>query len=759
MHISSRRGALLLHIDPDTGLPIAMRLRSRTGEDVTTIILGVSVALDVGGIERRGATGGVHYSDADRLSTSRISGVPREVVTGLDELWEIDTLVGEWNVTWEWTFRTEDAPAVSLALRVSHPTGADPLLRNLILTVDCDFMDKPGWLVQAPGNMLRADVRLDDLPKSTGISPAGGLRGSTALVAFERPGISQLVVWPFCRSEVGSIDLEATELGARIVYQTDLSGDVPSATELRIEPLHLHLDRSNWEETRQNFDSWYRTIGVTTPNDPPHWVRPASIYEAQLGYSVFWGGHQYAPYPEIGSLVADLDRIQSLGFDTIQLMPRQPYPSYNVHDYADIGVSYAPEEALRDFVMNCHTRGMKVIVDVLLHGVLDQESIGLAADGVRSGPLADLLDQQTGDSFGTDPNDSSAYQIAWSRHIIDFEPHWTAGSPPHSPLLDAHPEWFFRDSSGAVAGVYTQAFDARSPGFQDYFIDAMLALVDRLDIDGFRFDAPTYNAFANWSPDTRHRASASVLACAALFRRLRAALKRKNPGLLMYTEPSGVVLRESMDLNYNYDEQWLITALMEPDAQKAAWTVASGHDLVGWLRDRDALLPRGAMTAHHIDSHDTFWWPLWGKKWRREQFGIGPTKALASLFILAGGPYMMFTGGEIGVEAVLIAANSVKSNYPAVGQGSSDFRVLAVENPAIFTVIRQFEGRFAVVAVNLSPDHVTAVMSLPSEPGNGWIDVLGLPGVPPAMILEPGIGLEMPGWSARVLVPTSEVTE
>ena len=29
----------------------------------------------------------------------------------------------------------------------------------------------------------------------------------------------------------------------------------------------------------------------------------------------------------------------------------------------------------------------------------------------------------------------------------------------------------------------------------------------------------------------------------------------------MYTEPSGIVLRESMDMNYNYDELWLVPAV------------------------------------------------------------------------------------------------------------------------------------------------------------------------------------------------------
>lgn len=109
-------------------------------------------------------------------------------------------------------------------------------------------------------------------------------------------------------------------------------------------------------------------------------------------------------------------------------MPRQPYPSYNIHDYWDIDVSCGPRELVIELVQECHRRGMRIILDVLLHGVLDYESIGAAADGVRSGPFAELVASETKDSFGGDVNDSNNYLIAWSRHILDFEPCWRDGS-------------------------------------------------------------------------------------------------------------------------------------------------------------------------------------------------------------------------------------------------------------------------------------------------------------------------------------------
>jgi len=304
---------------------------------------------------------------------------------------------------------------------------------------------------------------------------------------------------------------------------------------------------------------------------------------------------------------------------------------------------------------------MRIILDVLLHGVLDQESIAAAADGVRAGPYGDLVTAKTSDSFASDVGEWDNYLIAWSRHILDFEPYWKSGSPAVSPLIAKHPDWFFRDSAGKVAGIYTKAFDARNPQWQAYFTGAMQFLLSELEVDGFRFDAPTYNDFPNWADWARHRAGMSALACVSLFEQLRPALKAIRRDALMYTEPSGILLRRSMDLNYNYDEQWLVTAVVEPDKAQA-WGIVNAKGLARWIQDRDAFLPRGSLTAHHIDSHDTFWWPSWGSKWRREQFPLLQVQLLTVIFMSLPGPFMMFTGGEAGIEAVLSSFNSLKQH-------------------------------------------------------------------------------------------------
>ena len=211
-------------------------------------------------------------------------------------------------------------------------------------------------------------------------------------------------------------------------------------------------------------------------------------------------------------------------------------------------------------------------------------------------------------------------------------------------------------------------------------------MVERFGIDGFRFDAPTYNNFANWSRQRRHRASASTTGCVALFKRLRDRLKARFPDVLMFTEPSGVVLRESMDMNYNYDELWLVPALTAGDG--ATSTVLSGSQLSAWFDERDTTLPADALTCHHLDSHDTFWWPAPGRKWRREQIGLPATRALTWCLALSGGAFMMFTGGETGMEDDLAGALALRRRRVELRDGAADFSAAVFDDEAVFAVLR-----------------------------------------------------------------------
>jgi hypothetical protein len=709
----------VLHLDPATGLPAAL------GRGARTVTVYSQVELITSGAEERAPLGGLTYPGAIATATAAVLGHPEPAGSADHRRWTVPTRQAGWLV--DWTYRSHpQGPGWSVSARL-RPTSSAPPLRGLSVRFTVRVPDAPRWRLDAPGNRLRPDVALADLTRPIGISTLTGLRGSPGIICFTAPDASHsLLIWPDSVDELSHVRLAPGPAGPTITIDTGVAAAADAAVDVPLAVAQLGLRDQGWANHRTHLADWYAALGIRLPEDRPPWTAQATIFEAQIGFSVFGSdGWEYRPYPTAADLLADLPRIRDLGFDTIQLMPRQPYPSYNVHDYADITTSYGDEEVLAQLVRTAHERGMRVILDVILHGVLDRESIDQAVAGVLAGPYADRINEATDEINSMDPLDTDAQAITWSRHILDFAGYWRAGAPKRHPLCDEHPQWFCTDSQGRFTGIYTKAFDLSNPEWQRYFTDAMVMLVRRLDIDGFRFDAPTYNAFASWSPATRRRASAPTTAAIGLFRAIRDRLKTIRADLMMYTEPSGPALRQSMDLNYNYDEQWLIPAVMTPATDREPWLVSCATELAAWLAERDRTLPPGGATAHHIDSHDTFWWPLPGTKWRREQYGTAATRALLSVFALSGGAFMSFVGGETGIEDHLRRINLLRRHRPEIQHGAADFDAVEVDQRSVFAVVRRTADRPpALVLVNLSPQPVRAHIVIRDWPVGPLADLL-----------------------------------
>ena len=691
MKIRSQESTHWLEIDDASGLPIGLGVEGSAKSPFSYI--ETTFRVEHGGREKRASTGGLEYLDTKSSQVVTRTGEIRSISTQRGSQWNVPVQVEDIPAEIQYHLNSH-GPAVSIQIVFLH---GNTLIRNVYFDMKAT-LEKGKWKLNIPGNGMRGDLPLEVVTDGVGVSPLGGLRGSAALVHLELD-LETITLWADNDIEIPEVIFQShsPEIFSFNV-NANFGSDLNEIDRIEVPILSIDLTSTSFEKIPSVFGAWLRSRGISSPNNPPNWVKGVMIFEAQIGFSVFAEVNKYSPYPEVRDLIKDLDRISKLGFGCIQLMPKQPYPSYNIHDYRNIDISYGKTEDIKELVLEAHRRGIKVILDVLLHGVLDKEIIKIAADGVRSGEFSKLISAETADSFSADVKDWHNYLIAWSRHIIDFEPYWSEGSPARTSLQDEHPEWFYRDSAGEITGVYTKAFDARSESWRQYFIDSMLFLVNELQIDGFRFDAPTYNDFYNWAPWARYRASASALACTALFEEMRPIFKSVNPDFLFYTEPSGLSLRKSMDLNYNYDEQWLVTSIGNPSSQKP-WGIHNVKELARWIRDRDSLLPQGSMTAHHIDSHDTFWWPSWGKKWRREQFELRDVRMLTLIFGLLPGPFMMFIGGEEGIEDLLPILSGIKRN-PTWIEGKVHWWCAEKTPGEIFGLTHQLQGEGITILLN-----------------------------------------------------------
>ena len=705
-HIASSDSPFAISLDGKTGLPNSLTVEDGKGK--ITRPISISVTVETGGQEKRHPTGGLLYENTDFLSGVIASGSLKRIHKGVYDEYQQAAKLGELELTLHYRLYPT-APYFELSATFAATKSV--LIRNIVVEVETAAMPKAQ--INTPGNLLRRNLPIEKIGSlPTGIATLGGLRGSSGIIGASDDE-STLVIWPNQPTEIPDVELSQKDSKLRVKTLVNFAADISPTSSAEVLLVTLNLERGDFELVRQHWPAWASRYGLTSPNDPPGWMHGSAIYEVQIGTSYFWKNNAYCRYEEIRDLIADLDRVQRMGFSVIQLMPKQPYPSYNVHDYADVTTSYGNEEELRELVRDCHGRGMRVILDVLLHGVLDNESMDSAIQGIIDGPLYAHLDDEVSQTLSGDLTDDDDYWIAWSRHILDFSEYWKGGSPMRTELQETHPEWFATDSEGKVSGVYTKAFDARNPSWQRYFRESMMNLINGYDIDGFRFDAPTYNLFANWAPWARARAFMSPLGCIPLFVDMRHDMREAKPDSLLYTEPSGHLLRRSMDVNYNYDEQWLVSALMK--GNHAERSVRNGRDFMLWIQDRDDFLPVGSQTAHHIDSHDTFWWPQWGKKWRREQYSLEAVCSLAATFLALDGPYMMFTGGEEGIEEELAELLNFRNEHAAQWSVRGTFDTECDSTGSLIVVSRSANGKSVVSIVNPSGKEV----EIPSK-YRGW---------------------------------------
>ncbi len=733
--LASPRGGVEITLDGETGLPCAFAAYPNG----PTVPLRLGVELDTGGDETTGTTGGLTYIDTRRRAALElVPGSLRHTTNGPTEHYVIDTRAGEWLVRTSIVFRPA-RPRVELRVAVSpqETDAAEALLRNLYLDAELTG-DLDAWLLEAPGNTLRPSLAASAFAEQVSIQTAGYELGSPGIVAVHH--IAEpvtLIIWPMSRSEQGPITIQRTGSGLRLHYDTQLAGAVPASEWIEHGPIYLDVLPEPWDDVRRGIQNWYRSIGVQTPTDRPSWCSETSLYEVMIGSAPFRGGHHYAPYPSFNDLIHDLDRIADLGFDCLQLMPRHPYPSYNIHQPGDVATTYGTPDELRQLIDACHRRGLRILLDILLHGVIDKQAVEKTARLVRTGPHAKQLDDPCLDIYG-----EQRVEISWCRHILEFEAHWYAGAPDRHPLLDDHPDWFMRNSHGAITGRYTHALDIANHEWQECFIQTCETLLRDYSIDGFRFDAPFYNLFANWAPQARRHASYSNLSYVQLFHRLRPRLHAISPEVILYTEPSGPLARESLDLNYGYPESWLIGSLFDDRLDNAHdWRrVSTGRELAAWFRDFDATLPPGSATAHFVDCHDTIWWRLPGDLWRREQIGLPGTKALVAIYALRGGAYLTCAGGETDVEPHLKRVHALRTYLPEMRDGAIDYTSVSSDHDAIYAVVRHNRHRATLVAVNASAQPLSASVR---------VETAALPGQLGPQVLDAWTGEWLPSPSHK----------
>src|SRR6266545_4923996 len=107
--------------------------------------------------------------------------------------------------------------------------------------------------------------------------------------------------------------------------------------------------------------------------DDPLWVKDAIIYELHVRAFLDSSGDGIGDFR---GLTSKLDYLQGLGVTTLWLLPFAPSPlkddGYDTADYTDVHTSYGTLRDFHAFLREAHSRGLRVITEMVLNHTSDQ---------------------------------------------------------------------------------------------------------------------------------------------------------------------------------------------------------------------------------------------------------------------------------------------------------------------------------------------------------------------------------------------------
>jgi len=600
----------------------------------------------------------------------------------------VHTREGDWRIDQRYTL-LRDRAEVLRGLHLAYEGEGTALLRGVELRLppaalgpiaEC-FVEVPGYATRAhqPLAHVSAGEYWDRIHDRSDIGGAPGWKAG--LVCIDNPDRTlALLVWPYSEVDPSILRLRRGDQGTLIGHTVMLSDRFTSGHTIEWDGQHVRVVHAGWEEALQGVQDWYDEVGLCAA-DAPEWARSARIYELFVGESA----PRPTKFPTLGALIDDLQRIHDLGFNVVEIMPHMPFPSYSVVDYYDVDLHYGSAQDLKRLTAQAHAMGMRVLLDVVLHGVMDREAV-------------------------------QALEAREGRSWLNSE-----RLPARHPYRVEHPEWFMMTEFGTPAATYTWSFDHANEGYQDFMVDVFRHYMLEYDVDGFRVDALTWNYFPNWAEGLPYRASASIYASAAMMDRVRAGIRAVKPDAILYTETTGPLYTRSCDLGYNYDMQWLFSALVPPTSRRGfpyvfafAAERIEAADLGTWLEQRRLTRPRGATTVHHLDSHDTH---EWGglRQYRREAFGEAASRALFALCCALDGGIMVYQGAEDSAEDYYRQMLCLKRDIPALAIGYCDYTAIQVDDTHVFAPLRTWQRQVVVPVIHLGDGHTNVTFRLPTD--------------------------------------------
>jgi len=465
----------------------------------------------------------------------------------------------------------------------------------------------------------------------------------------------------------GLVAFTGSEAGITLAAWMDTNGECGYRPRLSGDGARLSLsmtdDRPQWlrpgqavESSRQRVEVTdglpaaqaayrkQRAVSVPPAPDGPAWVREMVLLEVYPAY-----------FP--GGLPAITDRLpfyREIGFNALYLMPHWP-GGYMPLDLFRVDPAQGTAADLRALTARAHALGMRVLFDMVIHGMSDQ-----------------------------------------------------------SALVRDRPELFCHDESGALArhpAWKSVTTDWASPAYQDYM--AGLARHDQAayGIDGYRVDAASFKG-ANWGPNGPHPAFKSGSESPAVMRRILDALRETNPEAVLLSEVFGPAFGGVADLAHDNQTEapaHLLEMMERGEADAAGY---KAH-----MRNVFALLPPGASRVFFARNHDTSWFYRFGGYTPRF-LALDAIHALCAIpEVFAGDPANgPNPDDDPAVWAFYRALFAARREFPELRRGELDLEGVACDNRHVFSALRQIGDSRVLVAVSLSDAEETARVTVAGPP-------------------------------------------
>ena len=384
------------------------------------------------------------------------------------------------------------------------------------------------------------------------------------------------------------------------------------------------------------------------------WWQQAVFYQIYPRSFADGNGDGIGDFP---GMTARLDYLHDLGIDAIWLSPHYPSPfldcGYDISDYTGVAPEYGSLDDFKRFLDAAHTRGIRVILDLVLNHTSDQHPWFLEARSSRDNPRRDWYIWRDGKDGGPPNNWVSIFGgSAWERDPLTGQYYYHA-------FLKEQPD-----------------LNWRNPAVKRAMWDVVRFWLD-LGVDGFRLDAIATIFEHPDLPDHELRLAADEIMDANMlpweeYQRLM-RFQVQQPGLhalmqelrALVDEYPGdrVLIGEDEDVAFHgsgNDELHLVFNFPLMRVKRLTPAHIRANQAM-----RLAELPPGAWPCNTLGNHDN------SRVWSR--YGDGAHDAalarlhLALLLTLKGTPFL-YNGEEIGMTDLELTDLSQIRDTAALGQ-------------------------------------------------------------------------------------------